>query len=232
MSTTTQEKISERLKAVIEQETPEKGRPAKLEAITGVASETWRKFLSEKQKATVKMVEACSQQWPQYAFWISTGITDNTFGHLQPSTLSDYPERKQRQQISRALFLEAINECNNTDRIAMEVGTEKVIHIELQRPHKELPHQISDKAVLLTDIRWMHIFLDEMLMEFSIDTMINMYNEARSKAKALESYAKELNAEQEMKLLLAKFETKKADIEKLAAKIDQKIRQRNGNNEG
>lgn len=63
-----------------------------LESQTGVRASQWRAFASGNQRSTPDMIEAAARFWPQYAFWIATGITDATNGHIAPSLVTNFPE--------------------------------------------------------------------------------------------------------------------------------------------
>lgn len=62
---------------------------------TGIPAQRWRNVMSGRQKATIAMVEALAKRWPQYAFWLTTGITDVANGHRAPVNAVTYPERVQ-----------------------------------------------------------------------------------------------------------------------------------------
>lgn len=64
-----------------------------LEEQTGISSGRWRNFFSGQQKAATDMVEAAAKLYPEYGFWLSTGITDSSFGHTAPTTVIAFPER-------------------------------------------------------------------------------------------------------------------------------------------
>lgn len=83
--------ISDRLRAVIESVIPDRRRSIQLEYRTAIPSETWRKFLKGQQNATIQMIEAVSREWPEYAFWIATGITDTAHGHIGPDLAYQNP---------------------------------------------------------------------------------------------------------------------------------------------
>lgn len=69
-----------------------KGYWQRLEAQTGVKSSKWRLLASGKQKVTPELIEAAARLWPQYAFWLATGITDVANGHTAPETATTFPE--------------------------------------------------------------------------------------------------------------------------------------------
>lgn len=76
--------LSERMRGLVGCTTNKFRRCAQLEAITNIQSESWRKLLSGKQRATIEMIESAGKQWPQYAFWLTTGFTDIAHGHIAP----------------------------------------------------------------------------------------------------------------------------------------------------
>lgn len=69
-----------------------KGFWQRLEAESGVRSSKWRLFASGSQKATPELIEATARMWPQYAFWLATGVTDIANGHAAPDTATTFPE--------------------------------------------------------------------------------------------------------------------------------------------
>ncbi|WP_088148934.1 hypothetical protein [Achromobacter denitrificans] len=71
-----------------------KGRPhwTRLEELTGTKAVKWRQFVSGLKNPTLEMVEALCTTYPQHAFWLVTGISDEDAGHLAPAGLS-YPGR-------------------------------------------------------------------------------------------------------------------------------------------
>jgi hypothetical protein len=44
------------------------------------------------------MIEALTRLWPQYAFWLATGITDAVNGHVAPPLVQGFPERLDYQE--------------------------------------------------------------------------------------------------------------------------------------
>lgn len=55
-----------------------------LEEETGIPDRNWKQVWSGKQRPTAHMIESLGRRWPQYAFWIITGITDEENGHTAP----------------------------------------------------------------------------------------------------------------------------------------------------
>lgn len=77
--------IKSRLIAIIESAVNDSRRFKDLEEMTGISGATWRTFWN-KNNDTVsgEMINAVSICWPQYAFWLATGITDPDAGHVAP----------------------------------------------------------------------------------------------------------------------------------------------------
>ncbi len=58
---------------------------------TGVSAEKWRNFNRGATKASTEMVEAICKEWPQYAFWLATGVSDESSGHHAPMPYLGFP---------------------------------------------------------------------------------------------------------------------------------------------
>lgn len=80
--------IHERLKTIINAETEEAGRFGWLQRKTGISRNTWQTWWDKEDAPPGgKMIEAAARMWPQYAFWLATGITDSEYGHTAPKEL-------------------------------------------------------------------------------------------------------------------------------------------------
>ncbi|MBU7437010.1 hypothetical protein [Paraburkholderia fungorum] len=90
--------IADRMQAVIDTHIPEGRRFKALEEISGIAAVSWRKAYLRGQRPTADMLEALSKAWPQYAFWLVTGITDPDYGHVSPASTGTYTVVKGREQ--------------------------------------------------------------------------------------------------------------------------------------
>lgn len=64
-----------------------------LDRYTGISAQRWRKAYARRQRPTPDMIEALAKMFPAYAFWLATGITDATNGHIAPLTAQTFPER-------------------------------------------------------------------------------------------------------------------------------------------
>lgn len=83
--------IATRLNALIREKTADRRRAKELEELTGIPATSWKNILSGKQRPTCHMIESAAKQWPEYAFWLATGLTDSKYGHSAPNTWGLHP---------------------------------------------------------------------------------------------------------------------------------------------
>ncbi|AJY29825.1 hypothetical protein BTM_1135 [Burkholderia thailandensis 34] len=107
--------IDARLRAVIEDRISESRRFKELQDATGIDGNRWKAVWHGRQRVMPDMIEAIAQLYPQYAFWLATGITDPAYGHVAPKN-EGYPLPGQEQTTSTRYFQDAIAE----KKIAME----------------------------------------------------------------------------------------------------------------
>jgi hypothetical protein len=63
----------------------------KLEIETEIPAEKWRQYTRGSTKASLDMTEALAAKWPQYAFWLITGVSDEKHGHHAPDPTFSFP---------------------------------------------------------------------------------------------------------------------------------------------
>ncbi|WP_409031366.1 hypothetical protein [Janthinobacterium sp. CG_23.3] len=80
--------LSQRLKLIVENMTPASRRFVALEEATQINAKTWQTWWSRGGRASADMVESAGKAWPQYAFWLVTGIDDFAHGHSSPEYLT------------------------------------------------------------------------------------------------------------------------------------------------
>lgn len=76
--------MKERILQIIEQVTESHRKFKQFEELTGIGSTKWQNLGQGKQRANEEMIEAIGKQWPQYAYWLVTGVTDEEHGHTSP----------------------------------------------------------------------------------------------------------------------------------------------------
>ncbi|MFS2214060.1 hypothetical protein ACCD08_06090 [Telluria sp. Tellsp104] len=99
--------IIQRVLSVIRSETSERRRLKELEEETGIPDRNWKQVWSGKQRPTAHMMEALCRRWPEYAFWVATGITDERNGHTAPKgawTCSQAVSTPEAKEAARKYF--------------------------------------------------------------------------------------------------------------------------------
>ena len=92
--------LASRLKLLLINKTPDRGRFSALETLTLIPAATWRTWWTRGAVPSGALVEAAAKCWPQHAYWLVTGKTDIRCGHDMPSTegtaaqgyVSNWPE--------------------------------------------------------------------------------------------------------------------------------------------
>jgi hypothetical protein len=95
--------LSSRLKAVVTEQTTDYRRFKQLEDLTSIPADTWKSWYHGRQRPTAEMIEAAGKEWPEYAFWLTTGISDPDYGHVAPGS-AGFPVSSIRKENSAALF--------------------------------------------------------------------------------------------------------------------------------
>lgn len=65
---------------------------------TGVSNHKWKNLYGGNQKPTPELIEAIAALFPQYAFWLVTGITDASNGHYAPANVLSFPEKNATEE--------------------------------------------------------------------------------------------------------------------------------------
>lgn len=98
-----QDKLSRRLKEVVLATTTDYRRFKQLEDVSEVAADSWKSWFHGRQRPTAEMIEAAATNWPEYAFWLITGVSDAEYGHIAPGD-EGFPRKAQRKENSANLF--------------------------------------------------------------------------------------------------------------------------------
>lgn len=77
--------INQRLRSIIDMELAEKNKFGLLEKISSIPQNTWRTWYVRNSFPNALMIESVSKNWPQYAFWLVTGVEDGIAGHQCPA---------------------------------------------------------------------------------------------------------------------------------------------------
>jgi hypothetical protein len=58
--------------------------PTALEKMTGIDRMRWSNVKRRSVRAGAQEIEAAGKLWPQYAYWLVTGLTQPEAGHISP----------------------------------------------------------------------------------------------------------------------------------------------------
>ena len=105
---TIKSKLAERMKLLIDSQTDKRGKFAQLETLTGIPAEGWKSFYYARQRPNPDMIEALAQAWPEFAFWLVTGIDDFFNGHTSPPTPDGVKSPFRERDAAKALFRKKI----------------------------------------------------------------------------------------------------------------------------
>lgn len=118
------------MRLVILSQTPEKRRFPILESLTGVSENTWRTWWNRGGTPSGALVEGVGRAWPEFAFWLTTGLTDVEYGHRIPKMpveldgyINNYPETTLREdRIYAAQYFKVCKEMQDADNASFEKG--------------------------------------------------------------------------------------------------------------
>lgn len=167
--------VKERLKLAIASKTRDRTRYVQLKELTGISGDIWKNFWFDRREPDALMLEAVSRAWPEYAYWLVTGATNVTNGHLCPETALCY-EPSATPLITSDAFLKA--------------GVEAAILVD--RAISEYPEETSEVTEVI------HNFLrGESLHRFPAKSSLRI-DEAFKKIREFNQIAKIRNKEAEM----------------------------------
>ncbi|MFC0349666.1 hypothetical protein [Undibacterium danionis] len=81
------------MKELISHKTTELKKYKELEELTGITAATWRSWWNRGSTPSGELIEAACKLWPNYAFWLVTGITDQYHGHDSPKLSKNFRRR-------------------------------------------------------------------------------------------------------------------------------------------
>ena len=85
--------LSDRLRLLLQEKTEGSRRFKWLEEQTGIPATNWTNWYHGRQRATEEMIQGIARLFPEHAFWLATGITDWTHGHICPRVAAEMPNR-------------------------------------------------------------------------------------------------------------------------------------------
>jgi hypothetical protein len=129
--------LSERLLLLINIKVDAQRRFKEMEKKSGIGSDRWSAFSLGRQRPTAEMIEAAGKIWPEHAFWLLTGIEDQTYGHLEPSAKTKY-----ESELARIEFEESLKKQLASDKIMSELADQTFINDLIV-----LKSEVKDKKV-------------------------------------------------------------------------------------
>jgi hypothetical protein len=120
----------DRLKFLISQKTPERGRFTMLAELGGAPMESWKAFWHGRQRPTTDMLQAVARNWPEYAYWLATGGTDQQYGHRAPVGFDTYPEPDMRPRERAADYLRLAVSMRAKEELGLEQSATDVVELK------------------------------------------------------------------------------------------------------
>ncbi|MES2832483.1 MAG: hypothetical protein V4695_10870 [Pseudomonadota bacterium] len=148
--------INERVRHLIKFVTTESRRFKELEELTDISTATWKTFWNRGSNPSAQMLESICQKWPEHAFWLATGMTDEIAGHVGVGVAKDltldylgvWSERV--LPYARTLFVETRGLKKRIDEGIAKIGDSGISTAERstfrsteEMRMKEVEHQIS-----------------------------------------------------------------------------------------
>ncbi len=119
--------LRDRLNAITAHQLGGRGRFKQLAEASGIGMDSWKNTWHNKQRPTTEMVQFVARAWPQYAFWLATGITDALHGHQAPDDCDPYPENlRAARSGAEPYFRHAVDMLQRRERGDAELLTDVV----------------------------------------------------------------------------------------------------------
>lgn len=118
--------LTERLRSLVERVAPATRRFVALEEATGIKAETWRTWWNRGGKASADMIQGVGIAWPEYAFWLVTGVDDSSHGHKDPTAEKILMDR----DAARNLFLHKMYVRKWCEENSWDVNADLALHYD------------------------------------------------------------------------------------------------------
>jgi hypothetical protein len=76
--------MRERINEIISFATEPHKKYKSFENLTGIKAKTWQNIAEGRQHANDEHLQAIASKWPEFAYWLLTGKTDEEHGHTSP----------------------------------------------------------------------------------------------------------------------------------------------------
>lgn len=98
--------LRDRLKAVLRAGMPARGFFRSLEEASGISVDSWKALAYDRQKPSPEMLSFAFSRWPDMAFWLATGVSDERFGHVAPLGVASHEKRVTKPNDKTAQYLQ------------------------------------------------------------------------------------------------------------------------------
>jgi hypothetical protein len=188
-----EERITERIRQFLEAQLDGKGRPQLLFELTGIAPETWRKFFLGKQRATLYMLQQVCIHWPEYAFWLSTGISDKEHGHMKVAAKEVFQEVRNANISTRKVFEERIkyDDFSGGDAKGIRSALHALADYGFLEDKEEYSPRSISRVEFFEKLRKIIFFLENYILDLHIDDSINAFNTMLKEIHGVEEFAHE-----------------------------------------
>ena len=169
-----------RMKAVLQEKTEGSRRFKMLEEKTKIPATNWTNWYHGRQRATQEMIQALSRLYPEYAFWIATGITDWTHGHTCPAHAVAAPNTmKFKHPAAKSYFESKLAEINMSsaelDWHDNELTTEAIF---IDQYNRNLEHANLIKIYIAKEkLRYEMLFSSKWSGHFDANESAEKYND-------------------------------------------------------
>jgi hypothetical protein len=139
--------LRERLNAITAWAFPGRGRFKALANASGISFDSWKGTWHNKQRPTTEMVQFVARAWPQFAFWLATGITDLAHGHQAPEGSENFLETMYRPRAgAEPYFRHMVDMLERRERGEPELPTDLVElrALAVARENDELSARAAD----------------------------------------------------------------------------------------
>lgn len=86
--------IGERMKTLIREAIPERGRFKALEEVTDIKEKHWKNWWYGQQRPYELMIQSIARLWPEYSLWLIAGIDDPETGQLSAESVKPSHEKR------------------------------------------------------------------------------------------------------------------------------------------
>lgn len=126
--------LRDRLKSVLRAGMPARGFFRTLEEASGISVDSWKALAYDRQKPSPEMLSFAFSRWPEMAFWLATGITDERFGHVAPPGIAVFDKGSTKPIDKTVQYFQLATELARKERSGQSPGVADMARLnELMR---------------------------------------------------------------------------------------------------